>query len=142
MAADCAVAALRNGAATVEALWSYNTRFMHDVGYAHAGSDLLRRFLTSLSPREFDLVALELARSELEEEARAGLGLGARFGRSLRLLGSAAIHPSLARRILRARRLISSVRELYRDYPESPSGFESWVGHVERAIGEMTHLAG
>lgn len=142
MAADRAIAALANGSVTVEALWGYNTRFMREVGYAHAASDLLRKFLVALPPGEFDRVALELALAGLEGESRGGLAVRARFGKLLRLLGNAALRPSLARRVFRAGRIISSVRELYRDYPESKSGFESWVGRVEHALGEMAHLTG
>ncbi len=135
MAGEAAVAALANGRACTDALWSYHGRFMREIGYVHAGHDFLRKYLFSLTDDEFDFVLLELAPGVLSLD-----GLRPPLRRTLRLIGRAALRPGLVRRSLRAARLVKDIREIYRDYPDSPARLESWIGRVEYAAGAMERL--
>ena len=135
MAGEAAIAALADGRASTEALWNYNGRFMREIGYVHAGHDFLRKYLFSLTDDEFDFLALEFAPGVLSLGA-----LRPPLRRALRLLGRAALRPGLARRFLRAVRLVENIREVYRDYPDSPARLESWIGHVEYHVRAMERL--
>lgn len=140
MAAEAAVAALADGPASTEALWSYNGRFMREMGYVHAGYDFVRRFLFSLNDNEFDFLTLELARAEVAAGGHSRGRLRVPLGRTLRVLGRAALRPGLARRFIRAARLVEDIRDVYRDYPGSPARLESWMGRVEYASRSMERL--
>jgi len=141
MAADVATAALENGDATVDALWTYNRQFMRRIGARHAGHDFLRRFILSLTREEFDFLTLEVTGAAVLMEALSKGGARLPLKRAFQVLARAATRPGLMTRFMRAGRLIDDVQELCYDYPESPTRFESWIGRIEytsQALKKLT----
>jgi len=140
MAGDVASRALSEGDTSAEALWSYNTAFMKEVGARHAGHDFLRRFIFSLSDDEFDFLTLELAGSHALLKALSEGGSRPPLKRAFRALARAAKRPGLVTRFLRAGRLAEEIQELYYDYPASPDRLDSWIGRVEFASKALERL--
>ena len=140
LAGETASSALADGDTSAGALWSYNRRFMEDIGARHAAHELLRRFLYSLSPGDFNYLTVRVAKAGamFTTLKRGHLSLPCREG--LQVLAAALARPGLAMRFLRAGRIIEAAMRLYEDDPVTPAKLESWMGHAEFHMRAMARL--
>ncbi len=131
LAGEQAVRALGSGDTSTAGLWNYNVRMMRELGARHAAHDALRRVLDALPPEDFRFLTESIAKTEGMWEVLGMKGARPRLMSALRIVANAAKRPALTRLLVRASRSIGSTYTLYRDYPETPSRFESWFGRVE-----------
>jgi len=131
VAADTAAQALADGDVSTPALWGYNVAFMREVGARHAGQDFLRRFLDSISDDELTFLAREFGSGHLLTTTFKPDGALPGLRTAFRVLAKAATRPRLAGTLVRAGQLCEKIQQAYLEYPESPEGFESWLGQVE-----------
>ena len=137
IAADVAVVAIGAGDTSTAGLWSYNVRFMREVGAQHATHEVLRRFLDSLADRDVHFIVHELAKRGAMEKVMGARGARSRLAAHVRLVATIAKRPLLVASLIRAATFISATQSLYLDYPETPSRFDSWLGQVERQKAEL-----
>jgi digeranylgeranylglycerophospholipid reductase len=134
MAGETAVAALSNGTAAVEDLWTYGARFMRSIGAAYSAHEILKRLIHSLSRDDLMFLCDQLARSERLLETIRTASLLPGFFEALKRLAALARRPRLAARIVGTTVAMRSVRRHYEDYPDHPAELESWLarGDVRR----------
>ena len=120
---------------TAEALWGYNKDFMDAYGAKQAALDVFRIFLQSLSDEEINygmrnkiIKEEDLLKASLEGELR--ISAVDKLGRVIRALGK----PSLLPKLKVVSDYMKEIRELYKNYPESPSEFEEWRKRVKEVF--------
>jgi geranylgeranyl reductase family protein len=138
--ANAIVEALDRGDVSAEGLWGANICYMNNYGTKQAVLDVFRRFLQELGDedlefgmsagiiKEEDLNALSL-RGELELSVAE---------KAVRLL-SGLRRPSLLIKLRRVAEYMGKMREMYENYPRTPSQLAAWrlrVGELLRDFEE------
>ena len=138
--ANAIVEALDRGDVSAEGLWGANICYMNNYGTKQAVLDVFRRFLQELGDedlefgmsagiiKEEDLNALSL-RGELELSVAE---------KAVRLL-SGLRRPSLLIKLRRVVEYMGKMREMYENYPRTPSQLAAWrlrVGELLRDFEE------
>jgi geranylgeranyl reductase family protein len=138
--ANAIVEALDRGDVSAEGLWRANICYMNNYGTKQAVLDVFRRFLQELGDedlefgmsagiiKEEDLNALSL-RGELELSVAE---------KAVRLL-SGLRRPSLLIKLRRVAEYMGKMREMYENYPRTPSQLAAWrlrVGELLRDFEE------
>jgi geranylgeranyl reductase family protein len=138
--ANAIVEALDRGDVSAEGLWEANICYMNNYGTKQAVLDVFRRFLQELGDedlefgmsagiiKEEDLNALSL-RGELELSVAE---------KAVRLL-SGLRRPSLLIKLRRVAEYMGKMREMYENYPRTPSQLAAWrlrVGELLRDFEE------
>jgi len=134
--------ALEKGVVTRESLWQYNVRYMHSYGVKQAGLDIFRLFLLhGVSNEEinygmrYQLITEEdILKTSMGENVRLNITDTAR--RALKGLGKL----SMLRRLRNAAKLMREIKALYKDYPDSPDGFEEWRKKTHELMTTANHL--
>ena len=130
-AGEQAVRAISNGETSARALWEYGTKFMRTIGAAYAAHEPLKDLIYSLSNDDLVFLCTQIAQSEkLIQAIQLGSFLPG-VGEALRRLAALSCRPRLAARVIGTGKTMTSVRRHYEDYPDSPSGLESWMGREE-----------
>jgi geranylgeranyl reductase family protein len=130
-AGEQAVRAISNGETSARALWEYGTQFMRTIGAAYAAHEPLKDLIYSLSNGDLVFLCTQIAQSErLIQAIQRGSFLPG-VGEALRRLAAFTRRPRLTARIIGTGKTMASVRRHYEDYPDSPSGLESWMGREE-----------
>lgn len=123
-----AAKALESKDTSERALWKYNTEYVRTYGYRMASSEILRRFLQTISNEDLNYGMRHflgeedvdsIARREHPEFRRVGFG---NPGRLLRALARLPLARGLRYTVMKSRRLIQH----YAAYPDSPDKFLDW----------------
>lgn len=112
--------------------WGYNVEWQRTWGGLLAGSDLFRRFSSTLDAPTVRL----LMRRGVLSPAMMGDALDQRAVRpSVRALATAvaglAASPGLARRLGPVLVAMRALERLYAQYPEDPEEYTAWIGRLE-----------
>ncbi len=142
LAGETIVEALKRGDVTREGLWQYNVRYIQSYGAKQAGLDIFRIFLLQgVSSEEisygmkYQLITEEdIFKTSMGENVRLNITDAAR--RALKGLGRL----SLLKRLRNAARLMREIKALYKNYPESPKGFEEWKKKTHELITTANRL--
>lgn len=116
-----------NGETSLDLLWPYHRAYHRAYGAKQASLDVLRMYLQSLSNEDLDFVIEKkiVTDEELSEMGYRGELLPtivSKASRVLRLLTK----PSLLLELKAVKEYMDRARELYENYPRSPSEFEEW----------------
>lgn len=142
LAGETIIKALEKGEVTREGLWQYNIRYMQSYGVKQAGLDIFRLFLLQGVSNEeishgmrYQLITEEdILKTSMGEDVRLNITEAARRG--LKGLGKL----SMLRRLRNAAKLMREIKMLYRNYPESPKGFEEWKKRTHELITTANKL--
>ncbi len=142
LAGEVVTAALEKDDVTREGLWQYNKRYMQSYGAKQAGLDIFRIFLLQGVSNEeinygmkYQLITEEdILKTSMGENVRLNITEAAR--RALKGLGKL----SMLRRLKNAAKLIREIKALYRNYPDSPTGFEEWRKKTHELITTANKL--
>ncbi len=141
-AGEVIVEALEKGDVIREGLWQYNVRYMQSYGVKQAGLDIFRLFLLQgVSDEEinygmkYQLITEEdILKTSMGENVRLNITEASR--RALKGLGKL----SMLRRLRNTARLMREIKALYKNYPESPKGFEEWKKKTHELITTANRL--
>ena len=133
LAADTVVEALGRGDVSERGLWGFNVAYMREWGWRQAQLDALRLALLTFSDEdlEYGLSGRVLSEEEIYEIAARGFRLG--LGDKLKLMARALARPHIALRLAEAAMAAQRLGELYKRYPEDPSGLARWAAEVDEA---------
>jgi geranylgeranyl reductase family protein len=142
LAGETIVEALEKGDVTRDGLWQYNVNYMKSYGAKQAGLDIFRIFLLQGVSNEeinygmrYKLITEEdILKTSMGENVRLNITEAAK--RALRGIGKL----SMLRRLRNAARLMREIKQLYKNYPESPKGFEEWKRKVHELIKTANKL--
>jgi flavin-dependent dehydrogenase len=144
IAAEVAAGALRRGDVSRDALWPYNIRYFRDQGAKFASMFLQLPAAAELSRREVDFLfhhdlifsSKDFEQMNLHYETEMDLGSTIAMASKL-LWGVASGGFSLAslRRLLAVSSAAAKIKEIYRQFPESPAGFDAWLARVKPLWG-------
>ncbi|MFQ6086553.1 MAG: geranylgeranyl reductase family protein [Candidatus Bathyarchaeia archaeon] len=142
LAGEAIVEGLEKGDVTREGLWQYNARYMESYGAKQAGLDIFRLFLLQGVSNEeinygmkYQLITEEdIFKTSMGENVRLNITEASR--RAIKGLGKL----SMLRRLRNAARLMREIKALYRNYPESPKGFEEWKKKTHELITTANRL--
>jgi len=136
IAADVVAEALSRGDVSERGLWRINVAYMREWGWRQAQLDVLRLALLTFSDEdlEYGLSGKVLSEEEIYEIAARGFKLG--LGDKLKLMARAMARPHIALRLAEAAMAAHKLGEMYRRYPEDPSGLGRWVAEVDDAYME------
>ncbi|NPA85454.1 MAG: NAD(P)/FAD-dependent oxidoreductase [Crenarchaeota archaeon] len=116
---------------TEESLWKYNVDFMDAYGAKQAALDVFRLFLQSLSDDEINygmrnkiIKEEDLLKASLEGELR--ISASDKLARVIKALGK----PSLLAKLKVIADYMKEIKEMYKNYPQSPAEFEEWRKRV------------
>lgn len=108
-------------------LWAYNGNYMEVYGLKQAGLDIFRKLLQSSDDEELNygmacrlITEEDLLQTSLGQEVKLNITEKAvRVFRGMRKIG-------FLKRLRDMAKAIGVTREWYKNYPESPEGFEEW----------------
>ena len=129
--------ALEVGDVSEAELWNYNVDFMNAYGAKQAALDVFRIFLQSLTDEEINYgMTNKIIKEEdlLEASLKGDLKISAldKLGRVIRALG----RPSLLPKLKVVASYMKKVKELYKNYPRSPSAFPMWRNEIKKVFEE------
>jgi geranylgeranyl reductase family protein len=142
LAGKAIVEALEKGDTTRAGLWQYNVNYMKSYGAKQAGLDVFRIFLLQGVNNEeinygmrYKLITEEdIFKTSMGENVRLNITEATR--RALKGIGKL----SLLKRLRNAARLMREIKQLYRNYPESPESFKEWKRKVHELITTANKL--
>jgi digeranylgeranylglycerophospholipid reductase len=131
------IEALEHGDVSKKSLWAYNSMYIEMYGAKQAALDIFRRFL--IPSRDEDL-NYGMHYKLLTEDDVLKAGLGEDFHLNVTETAKRVFRGLKRVRFLNRLRLtvgaMKEVRAHYKNYPESPEGFEKWRRETERIFGE------
>lgn len=133
-AGTTAAKAVKNDDISVEGLWEYNINFATSFGMAHAPLVLARNFLVSLSDEELTYFLENIVTGEDLHKLIKGkppstskiIITGARTWRK----------PKFLFQLYSVFTVMNKMRNLYKNYPESPHEYSSWLKSLN-SLGKM-----
>lgn len=113
---------------SISSLWSYNTEYMRSYGVKQAALDIFRWFLLNVTNEEIDFAFKRgiIKGSDMLSVSITGRMATKRREKIKRLISGAG-NVSFLRRLSAVSKLMSQMRMVYADYPESPNMLESWI---------------
>ncbi len=137
LAGETAAQAVSEGDVSRDRLWGINVTYMRSYGRQNASLDIFRIFLQKLENRDINYgmakrLVDETDLQHVEVEKSIELSLNKKVERAIRGLR----RPSLLRRLAHVSGAMRRVRELYEEYPETPTGIEGWVKEEEDIFKE------
>ncbi|UXD21645.1 dehydrogenase [Ignicoccus pacificus DSM 13166] len=122
---------------TEENLWHYNIDFMNAYGAKQAALDVFRLFLQSLSDDEINYgmknkIIKEEDLLEASLKGKLEIKTADKIMRVIKALGK----PSLLAKLKVVADYMGEIRELYKNYPQSPQEFPQWREKVKRVFEE------
>jgi len=140
-AGEVIVEAVENGDVSQKALWPYTCRFMEVYGGKQAGLDIFRMLLQRLTNKEMNygmrhhlITDEDLLKTSMGEDLK--LNITEKTRRLFKGLGSL----SLLKKLNTTAKLMKEVKELYRNYPESPEGLPEWEAQVSQLLEKAKQL--
>ncbi len=119
--------ALEANDTSIESLWSYNPRYMESYGIKQASLDVFRWFLLNVTNDEINFAfKKQIVKAEdlLDTSMTGRVKFGT--GEKLRRLRSGIGNVPLLLRVSKIAGLMEDVKEVYRNYPDSPKGLADW----------------
>lgn len=137
-AAETILEALSVGAPSIDALWSYCIKYIFDYGLKQASLDIFRMFLQKLSDEDINFAFKHNVISGVDVDAVGRIGelnlsVLDKVGRALRMISK----PSLLYKLKIVVDYMGKIKNLYKSYPNVPSGFLDWKSSVEKLIVEF-----
>jgi len=137
-AAEVVLDALALGNPSMEALWSFCSKYIFDYGLKQASLDIFRMFLQKLSDEDlnFSFKHNVISGVDVDVIGRTGelnLSVLDKVGRALRMIS----RPSLLYRLKIVVDYMNKIKNLYKSYPNNPSEFLYWRNNVEKLIMEF-----
>ncbi|MEM0029236.1 MAG: geranylgeranyl reductase, partial [Ignisphaera sp.] len=123
--------------ATMENLWSYHIKFHKVYGAKQASLDILRMFLQRMSNSDLNFVF----RSNLVNGSEV-YDMGSKGDLSISIINrvksflTLASRPSFLAKLYRLKQFMDRAKELYLNYPSSPSGYLNWLAEEQRLFDE------
>jgi len=119
--------ALESNDTSIESLWTYNTRYMAGYGVKQAALDIFRWYLLSVTNEEIDFAFRKgiIKGSDLLSVSITGEMKTGKSEKMKRLISGLGNVPFL-RRISEVSKLMTQMRMIYADYPDSPHDLENW----------------
>jgi len=137
IAGEVAAAALQSGDASETNLWEYNTKYVGEYGNKTAALETFRIYLQTLDNSELNYglrnfvtnkEAVAFTFGEIPEMNFADKIMKVALG-----LGKLTAFRNLAFSVSR----MNTLNRLYREYPETPSGFDEWKKKVDAILNEV-----
>jgi geranylgeranyl reductase family protein len=130
-AANVASEALERNDTSIESLWDYNPRYMEAYGIKQASLDVFRWFLLNVTNDEIDFafqkgIVKGIDLLSVSITGKMEIGMGDKFKRLVSGIGNIP----LLRRVNKVAGLMEDVKEIYRQYPDSPKGLDAWKSQL------------
>ncbi|MHA1943186.1 MAG: geranylgeranyl reductase family protein [Candidatus Thorarchaeota archaeon] len=119
--------AIERNDTSIESLWVYNPRYHKSYGSKQAALDVFRWFLLNITNDDIDFAFKKqiIKASDLLDTSMTGevkFGAGEKFKRLVAGFGKIP----LLLRVSNVAKLMSNIRAVYSEYPDSPKGLEAW----------------
>jgi len=145
IAAEVAAEALHRGDVSREALWPYNVRYFRGQGAKFASmflqlpaaAELSRREVNFLFHRNVIFSSKDFEQMNLHYETE--MDLGSTITMASKLLwgvASGGFSAASLRRLLAVSSAAAQIKEHYRQFPESPAGFDAWLAKAKPLWGK------
>ncbi|MFX1330963.1 MAG: geranylgeranyl reductase family protein [Promethearchaeota archaeon] len=130
-AANVASDAIERNDTSIESLWAYNPRYMEAYGIKQASLDVFRWFLLNVTNDEINFafqkgIVKGIDLLSVSITGKMEIGMGDKFKRLVSGIGNIP----LLRRVNKVAGLMEDVKEVYRQYPDSPKGLEAWKARL------------
>jgi len=137
LAGEATVEAIERGDVSREGLWLYNTRYMQSYGAKQAGLNVFRLLLQELGDDDinwgmrYELITEEdVFRTSMGEDVHLNITEKTqRIFRGIKKL-------SLLKKLRDSAALLRNVKAHYRNYPDSPKGFDAWKREAYKLINQ------
>ncbi|HET7324335.1 MAG TPA: geranylgeranyl reductase family protein [Halococcus sp.] len=141
-AAQRAVEAVTSGDASEERLWKYNHQVMTDFGKRFAAMDIYNIFGGANDIDDLVSILTSLPSQQiidaLGKEGTASMSLGLKIKTAIKTFG----HWETLYDLYQVQKKAAEVKELYDEYPSSPSGFEAWRDRRDDLMDEVYRVTG
>ncbi|MFT4947764.1 MAG: digeranylgeranylglycerophospholipid reductase [Natronomonas sp.] len=145
-AAEIAADAIADGDLSESALWEYNQRVQTDFGKRFAAMDLYNIFGTAHEVGELTdvITALpgEMLIDLMGKEGETTLGFVDKIKTGLVTAIETRGHWKVLYDGYRVSNLASELKEIYNEYPATPSGFETWQAKRDELMAEIYEITG
>ncbi len=132
--------AFEKGDFSAKGLWYTNIGYMRSLGEKQASLDIFRMFLQMMSNDdiEFGLKNKIMREEDMYEtsvtgDLKADLSILDKLSIVLKTIG----RPSLLMKLRTVGKYMSQAKEIYRRYPESPEGLNTWIKEVEELYSKF-----
>ncbi len=131
LAGISATDALEMNDTSIKSLWAYNTKYMEGYGVKQAALDIFRWFLLTVTNEEIDFAFEKgiIKGSDLLSVSIMGEMKTGKSEKMKRLISGRGNVPFL-RRVSEVSKIMTQMRKIYADYPESPNGLENWKARL------------
>jgi geranylgeranyl reductase family protein len=137
LAAETIVEAMKKSDVSREGLWLYNAKYMQSYGAKQAGLDVFRLLLQELGDDDlnwgmkYELITEEdVFKTSMGEDVRLNITEKTqRIFRGIKKL-------SLLKKLRDSANLLRNVKAHYRNYPDSPEGFDAWKKKADILISQ------
>jgi len=139
-AARTILSAYETGDFTTNGLWNMNLCYINEYGAKQASLDIFRRFLQKLTDEDIDYgMKRKVIKEEdlLEASEKGDLHLSA-ADKAMRVI-SALGRPSLLFKLKTVADYMKRIKQLYLNYPQSPTMLNQWKESVDRTILEFNN---
>ena len=137
-AAKTILNAFEKGDFSAQGLWEMNICYINAYGAKQASLDLFRRFLQRLSDDDINYgMSKRVIREEdlLEASEKGDLHLSV-VEKAMRIIAGLG-RPSLLMKLKVVAEYMKEIKQLYLNYPRSPSAFNVWKKQVDDLISEF-----
>jgi electron-transferring-flavoprotein dehydrogenase len=145
-AAEIAGEAIADGDLSESALWEYNQRVQTDFGKRFAAMDLYNIFGTAHEVDELtDVVTAlpgEMLIDLMGKKGEATLGLVDKLKTGLKTAFETRGHWNVLHEGYQVSNLASELKEIYNEYPATPSEFEAWQAKRDELMDEVYEITG
>jgi len=132
--------ALETGETDLKTLWTYNIKYNHQYGWFQAGNQCLRSALQSMSDEELNILfRTHIIDSSLLLTALKTGEVTLDFSAKLSILSRLGSHPRLIRKLNKIKKQMNRARELYKNYPKTPEGFDAWRKKQDQLLQQLPH---
>ncbi|MHA1935582.1 MAG: geranylgeranyl reductase family protein [Candidatus Thorarchaeota archaeon] len=123
--------ALESNDTSIGALWPYNTRYMESYGAKQAALDIFKWYLLTVTNEELDLAFRKgiIRGSDLLSVSITGQIKTGRTEKLKRMISGFG-NVSLLKRISEVSKLMTRMRMIYANYPDSPEFLEEWKSRL------------
>ncbi|WP_338727856.1 geranylgeranyl reductase family protein [Haladaptatus sp. DJG-WS-42] len=137
-----AIKAISEGDVTESNLWNYNQRVMQDFGKRFAAMDIYNIFGGAHDVNELVKVISALPGQQLLDtlgkEGNASMSFGLKVKTALKTFG----HWDVLYELYKVQKKANELRDVYDQYPDDPSGFESWRESRDAVMDDVYRITG
>jgi flavin-dependent dehydrogenase len=117
-------------------LWSYNKNFINEYGYKTPGLEVFRRMLQQLTNEQINYGMKHfLSRMDIEKITNGEHPVFSTVDK-IGMLIRGALNKKLAEDLKYTANMNETLVNHYRNYPESPDGFEKWSNTLNKHLAE------